>query len=110
MKEAEIEYREIIQKVKFNDPVKKVYSNVTGKIVTSGDEAKQLSSEQLVKTVLWVDEEKLLAEEGVQMCMESGPGNVLTGLWGAVEGDIPCYPAGKVEDILKLREKELICY
>ena len=109
MKEAEIEYREIVQKVKFNNPVKKVYSNVTGKLVASGDEAKQLSSAQLVKAVLWLDEEKLLLEEGVQVCLESGPGSVLTGLWGAAGGDIPCYPAGTVEDILKLKEKGLIC-
>jgi len=103
MKEAEIEYKEIVEKVKFNNPVKKVFSNVTGKLVASGDEAKQLSSQQLTKAVLWVNEEKLLIEEGVQMCIESGPGSVLTGLWKAVGGDIPCYPAGTVENIIKLK-------
>jgi [acyl-carrier-protein] S-malonyltransferase len=103
MKEAEAEYREIVQKVKFNNPVKKIYSNVTGNLVVSGDEAKQLSSQQLTKTVLWVNEEKLLIKEGVKMCIESGPGNVLTGLWKAVGGDIPCYPAGTVENIVKIK-------
>ncbi|MCL2704630.1 MAG: ACP S-malonyltransferase [Spirochaetaceae bacterium] len=103
MKEAEIEYKEIIQKIKYNDPVKKVFSNVTGNLVTTGDEAKQLSSQQLTKTVLWVNEEKHLLEEGVQMCIESGPGSVLTGLWKSVGGDIVCYPAGTVENIIKLK-------
>jgi len=103
MKEAETEYAGIIQKVKFSNPVKKVFSNVTGKLVTSGDEAKQLSSQQLTKAVLWVNEEKLLLEEGVQICIESGPGTVLTGLWKAVGGDIPCYPAGTIENIMKLK-------
>ncbi len=103
MKEAEIEYREIVEKVKFNNPVKKVYSNVTGKIVASGDEAKKLSSEQLTKAVLWVNEEKMVLEEGVEICIESGPGNVLSGLWKSVGGDIPCYPAGTVENIAKLK-------
>ena len=111
MKEAETEYREILEKVLFNDPVKNVYSNVTGEIVTSGDEAKKLSSQQLTRTVLWVNEEKLLLKEGVDMCIEAGPGNVLTGLWGAVGGDIPCYPAGVIENIAKLQEfyKEKVC-
>ncbi|MCL2481407.1 MAG: ACP S-malonyltransferase [Spirochaetaceae bacterium] len=104
MKEAEIEYKEIIQKIKFNDPVKRVYSNVTGNLVATGDEAKQLSSQQLIKTVLWVNEEKHLLEEGVQMCIESGPGSVLTGLWKSVGGDIVCYPAGTIENIIKLKE------
>ena len=111
MKEAEAEYREILEKVTFNNPVKNVYSNVTGSLVSSGDEAKQLASQQLTRTVLWVNEEKLLLEEGADMCIEAGPGTVLTGLWGAVGGDIKCYPAGTIENIAKLQQecKESVC-
>lgn len=102
MKEAEIEYSEFLEKTEFSEPVKKVYSNVTGTIVSSAAEAKKLCSRQLTSAVLWVKEEKALIGEGVEICYETGPGTVLAGLWKPVGGEIPCLPAGKIEDILKI--------
>ncbi|MDX9800766.1 MAG: ACP S-malonyltransferase [Spirochaetia bacterium] len=110
MNDAEAEYAEILKKYKFNDPFKKVYSNVTGKLVTSGDDAKSLCSRQLTSTVFWVNEEQELLKEGVQMCIESGPGTVLAGLWKAVGGDIPCLPAGKIDEILKYKQEQGVLY
>ncbi len=102
MKDAETEYAGILEKFSFSDPVKKVYSNVTGKLVTSGEEAKILCSRQLTSAVLWVNEEKELLNEKVEMCIESGPGTVLAGLWKAAGGDAICLPAGKIDEILKI--------
>ena len=101
MKEAEAEYAEALKKYTFNDPVKKVFSNVTGSVITSGAVAKQLCSKQLTSAVLWVTEEKALFGEGIEKCYEAGPGSVLGGLWKAAGGEIPCLPAGKVEEIIK---------
>ncbi len=84
---------------KFNDPVKKVLSNVTGSEIKSGDEAKKLCSQQLTSGVLWVKEEKALIDLGVDKVLETGPGSVLGGLWKAVGGDIKCLPAGTLEAI-----------
>ncbi len=102
MREAEEAYAEALLKFHFNDPVKNVYSNVTGKLVSSGAEAKKLCSLQLTSAVLWVNEEKALMEAGTGMCIESGPGSVLSGLWKAAGAEIPCLAAGKLDEILKI--------
>ena len=99
MKAAETEYAELLEKFSFRDPVKKVFSNVTGAEIKSAEEARQLCSKQLTSAVLWVKEEKAVLELGIDKCLEVGPGTVLGGLWKAVGGDIKCIPAGTLEAI-----------
>jgi [acyl-carrier-protein] S-malonyltransferase len=88
-----------LESIPFNDPKKALYSNVTGQRISSGVEAKALAVEQVVKPVKWTTEERLLVEEGYQRLIESGPGTVLTGLWKKFNSDIPCFSAGKLEQI-----------
>ncbi len=99
MKAAEEEYADLLKGFNFSDPLKKVYSNVTGAEIRTGEEARQLCSRQLTSGVLWVKEEMALLDLGVDRCFEAGPGNVLGGLWKAVGGEIKCFPAGTVEAI-----------
>ena len=106
MAEAETEYAKALEKYKFSDPVKPVYSNVTAAAVTTGAEAKKLCSRQLTSAVLWVKEEAALLDEGIDICLESGPGSVLSGLWKAVGGNLICRPAGKLEEIENINIKE----
>jgi len=105
LEEARKEFEEVLEVYNFRDPLKSVYSNVTADLIHSGKEAKELCIKQIVSTVRWVDEEEKLIEHGYKMCLEVGPGSVLTGLWKAVGGDIKCYPAGKLEEI-RMLEKE----
>jgi [acyl-carrier-protein] S-malonyltransferase len=86
----------------FSDPVKPVYANVTGKRITSGQEARELCVRQVISTVRWVDEEASILADGFQRCLETGPGSVLAGLWRAFSKDVPCLPAGKQEEIAKI--------
>ncbi len=86
----------------FADPIRPVYSNVTGKRIMSGAEARELAVRQVVSTVVWVEEEASILAEGVQRCLEVGPGGVLAGLWKSFSKDVPCLPAGKLEEIAKL--------
>jgi len=102
MKAAETEYAEVLKGYSFSDPVKKVFSNVTGEEVKTGEEARELCSKQLTSGVLWVKEEKSLLALGIEKCLEVGPGTVLAGLWKAVGGDIKCLPAGTAENILNI--------
>jgi [acyl-carrier-protein] S-malonyltransferase len=90
---------EALAKVPFADPKQPVYSNVTGKRISSGEEARRLCVQQVVSTVRWVDEETSILADGFQRCLEVGPGTVLGGLWKAFSRDVPCLPAGKQAEI-----------
>ncbi|MDR0457211.1 MAG: ACP S-malonyltransferase [Treponema sp.] len=103
-------FRPALEAVTFHDPLVPLYSNVTGKLVGSGEEAKRLALLQITSPVRWVEEEAAIASAGgFEACLEAGPGKVLQGLWkdsaSTVDGsEIPCYAAGTVEDIKKLEE------
>ncbi|NBC28609.1 MAG: ACP S-malonyltransferase [Spirochaetes bacterium] len=104
MENARSEFEKAVRNVTFNDPRIPVYSNVTGDLVTSGDEAKELCLKQLLNTVLWTAEEESLLRDGPGRLIEVGPGTVLAGLWKAfskgrdnVEASVE--PAGTLEQI-----------
>lgn len=73
--------------VQFNDPSIPLFSNVTGKMVTKGSEAKKSAVLHLTHPVLWTDEENVLGtmiseDAGSEWTvLEPGPGKVLSGLW-----------------------------
>ena len=98
----------VLNAITFRDPVIAVFSNVTGKKISSGEEAKKLAVQQITSPVRWVDEEAAIAASGIESCLEVGPGKVLQGLWkdssltGANGSEIPVYAAGTAEDIGKI--------
>ncbi len=99
LKEAGEKLEEVLGKFTFKDPARPVYSNVTGKLITSGAEARKLCVSQITSTVLWVEEEKSLLDAGFDRFVEAGPGKVLSGLLKQVSKDTPCFLAGKLEEI-----------
>ena len=80
-----------IKDVAFNDPKLPLFSNVTGKKVESGDEAKKSAVLHLTHGVRWTDEEKVLSDmiaadsENEWVILEVGPGKVLSNLWRDTE-------------------------
>ena len=96
---ARREFEAELEKYDFADPRIPLYSNVTGKAVASGAEAKRLAGEQISSAVLWVDIERNLKAAGAVRVLEAGPGTVLCGLWKAVFPAEPCLPAGTWEAI-----------
>ena len=103
MSEARRQFEEVLRGVAFGAPKLPVYSNVTGEVLTTGEEARELCLDQLIRTVLWTPEMESLVRDGASAFLEVGPGTVLGGLWKAYaktkEGlEIPMYPAGKLED------------
>jgi [acyl-carrier-protein] S-malonyltransferase len=92
-------FRPLLEKTVFGDPLIPLYSNVTGKRVGSGEEAKKLALAQITGAVRWIDEEKALNEAGIDAALEAGPGRTLQGLWKDSGSPLPCYPAGTREDI-----------
>lgn len=92
-------FGEAVKDVTFSDPKIILFSNVTGKRIETGAEAKRLCVEQIVSPVRWIDEEASIHGQGFAQLLETGPGNVLGGLWKSVEGGCPCLPAGTLDQI-----------
>ena len=102
MEGARIEFEEKIKDFTFNDPKLPVYSNVTSKLIQSGEEAKKLAGLQIISPVLWVAEEGSILGDSYERILETGPGMVLRGLWKSFHRAIKCLPVGKFEAIEKL--------
>jgi len=99
MEYARERFAAAVEPVVFSDPKIIIFSNVTGKRILSGAEAKELAVRQIVSPVRWIAEETLIAGEKPDYCAETGPGTVLGGLWKAMGGDIPCHAFGTVDQI-----------
>ena len=108
MKQAAEEFNSFLDMVKYSDPLIPVFSNVSGKRITSGSEAKALSRRHILEGVRWTDEENSIALLEPEMLLETGPGRVLQGLWRQTKNDIPCYSAGTAAEIneLEICDKE----
>jgi len=102
MEDAALTFAPVLESVTFSDPVVPLYSNVTGGRIISGEEAKKLALRQITSPVRWVEEEAAITESGITCCIEAGPGKVLQGLWKDSGSQIPCCPAGTVEDAGKI--------
>jgi [acyl-carrier-protein] S-malonyltransferase len=105
MASAEKKFRPALDGVNFQDPALPFYSNVTGKRVSTGAEAKKLTLAQITGPVRWTDEEKAIQDRRIDCALEAGPGKVLQGLWKdslCPDTDPPCYPAGTAADIAAL--------
>ena len=98
----------VLESVTFKNPVTPIFSNVTGKQISSGEEAKKLALLQITNPVRWVEEEAAIAKSGIETCLEVGPGKVLQGLWKDTSftnvngSEIPIHAAGTMEEISKL--------
>jgi [acyl-carrier-protein] S-malonyltransferase len=105
MERAREDLAAALAEVTFSDPRLPVYSNVTGRRIASGAEAKKLCAEQLVSTVRWVAVEEGLRADGFDLFLEAGPGTVLTGLMRALSPQMRCAPAGTAEAIARAVEE-----
>ncbi|GHV63584.1 malonyl CoA-acyl carrier protein transacylase [Spirochaetia bacterium] len=100
-------FRPVLEATAFHDPALPLFSNVTGKRVSSGEEAKKLALEQITNPVRWTAEEQALNDlKGFDAVLETGPGKVLQGLWKDSGSMLPCYLAGTVEDIRNLEGRQ----
>ena len=103
MKKAAQEFEVVLDTVAFNDPERTLFSNVTGKKITIGEEAKQLAVKHFTHPVLWTAEEKeihdIFTKNTDNLLLEVGPGSVLTGLWrdSGYSESITCIPCGTLE-------------
>jgi [acyl-carrier-protein] S-malonyltransferase len=99
LKEAGDEFAATLEGVVFADPKIPLFSNVTGKRITSGSEAKKFALRQIIEPVRWMAEETAIAAMNPAAALEVGPGKVLQGLWKDSGSAAPCFAAGTLADI-----------
>lgn len=108
MQKAAEQFEKILEELHFNNPKFPIFSNVSGKQILNGEEAKINALKHLTHPVLWTSEESEIAE----LCrknsvdeyklLEVGPGKVLNGLWRD-SGNIETIPAFQWEDFIENR-------
>ena len=108
MEKAGVEFEKVLQTVEFNNPKTILLSNVSGNIITSGEEAKKLAVKHLTCPVQWTEEEKILNElfeksTEENSLFEVGPGSVLSGLWrdSGYGETLVCKPCGTLEQMME---------
>lgn len=110
MQKAADQFEKVLENITFNNPSLTIFSNVSGKEMTTGQEAKENAVRHIISPVLWTTEEKHFAsmmasdENSQWRLLEVGPGSVLSGLWAksGVNSDIQCFPCGTMELISKI--------
>jgi [acyl-carrier-protein] S-malonyltransferase len=102
MQSAADHFEKTLAGVTFADPHIPFFSNVTGKLETSGTELKRLAVRQITGAVRWTDIEAGIAALHVEAVLEPGPGKTLCGLWKDTGSAISCYTAGSDTDIQSL--------
>jgi [acyl-carrier-protein] S-malonyltransferase len=104
LNEARKEFALVVGAADFSEPRISLISNVTGGVVESAEEARKLCIEQVTSPVQWTREEKTILSLGIEQCIETGPGKVLSGLWKKTQTTVPCIPAGTMDEINVLTE------
>ena len=98
MQSAADKMAEVLADTKFAEPKVKVISNLTAREYTSTAEIKDLLVKQITNTVKWQESVVYMADNGATKFIETGFGNVLTGL---VKKTRPEAETVLAEDLLK---------
>lgn len=88
MRPAEERLAPHLRDTPFEDPSVPVYVNVDAAPVTAGHAAREALIRQVSRPVKWQDTIAQMRRDGVTLCVEIGPGKVLTGLIKRIEKQI----------------------
>lgn len=80
MREAEKRLSRDLDEVEFRDPRFPIITNVDARLVQTGAEARDALKRQVTRTVRWYESMQLLGRERIEMAVELGSGQVLSGL------------------------------
>ncbi|MGB6974563.1 MAG: ACP S-malonyltransferase [Terracidiphilus sp.] len=101
MQPAQEEVARVLAGLTLNNPKIPVAANVTGRLVTTADEARDALTRQVTGTVRWVDCVQALVQAGASIFIEVGPGKVLCGLMRQIDAALK---AMNVEDAASLEK------
>jgi len=99
MKPAAEKLAEALLPIQIGDLAVPVLSNADADFYPSKDDVKGLLVKQVDHPVRWIEEMDTLLNEGVDNCLELGPGNVLRGLMRKINREIKTKNIGKTEDM-----------
>jgi [acyl-carrier-protein] S-malonyltransferase len=77
-----------LRKTDFSNLQVPLVTNVDADTITKGEEAREALIRQVTMPVRWQDSMRLLIDEGVNTCVEVGPGRVLVGLLRQIERSV----------------------
>ena len=80
MKEAGLEFKELIQDIEIKAPEKAFYSNVTGGRLTDFSDIHDILSRHIFSPVRFTSELAAMRADGIDRFVECGPGKALTGM------------------------------
>ena len=101
MQPAQEEVARVLASLEFKDPRIPVAANVTGRLVTTADAARDALIRQVTGNVRWVECVQTLIAAGAEAFIEVGPGKVLCGLMRQID---PAQKAFNVEDAASLEK------
>ncbi len=101
MQPAALRLKGVLDSITVNDARIPVVANVTAQKVTDAQQIKNLLVEQAAKPVRWVECVQTMAQAGVDLFIEVGPGKVLSGLSKKIAKDINVL---NVEDVASLQK------
>ncbi len=102
---CEDEFKEVLQSCQFKKPKFALYSNVTGRQVGDDVDWVDVMSRQISNPVLWTSVLRhALSEHEVELAVECGPGQVLSGLMRAKGSELEVCLAGTMQDLAKVRD------
>jgi [acyl-carrier-protein] S-malonyltransferase len=101
MQPAQEEVERVLSGLTLADPRIPVAANVTGALVTTADEVRDVLTRQVTGTVRWIDCMKTLIATETQAFVELAPGKVLCGLLKQID---PAQKSMNVEDAASLEK------
>jgi [acyl-carrier-protein] S-malonyltransferase len=99
MKPAQDELAADLERLRFNERVVPVVTNVDARVTTAPDELRDALLRQVSAPVRWLESMQLLLGKNVETFIEVGPGKVLSGLMRQTNRDVECL---NVEDAASL--------
>jgi [acyl-carrier-protein] S-malonyltransferase len=90
MRPAEDRLMPHLHEAPFDEPSVPIYINVSATPVSSGEAARDALAKQVSRAVRWQESVQRMIQDGVTLCVEIGPGKVLTGLAKRIDKQLKC--------------------
>jgi len=99
MESAVLKLKAALAHAKLSDPAIAFVANVTGDFMTQAEIIRESLARQITSCVRWTDTMRRLLESGVELFVEVGPGNVLSGIVKRMNRNAACVSCATPADL-----------